>query len=99
MTYATISFEAAHTNATIDELQTLLAKAHDEQDNRKRRVAFNLVCTLCHHLRQALLPVAHEKRQMQVAVLHARISTHYILHRLLIQGRHYLWVTVVKLSI
>lgn len=73
-------FDATHNNATIDELQTLLAKAHDEQDNRKRRVAFNLVCALCHHLRQALLPDVEpnkKQKQMQVAVLHARISAHY----------------------
>ena len=73
-------FEAAHTNATIDELHTLLDKAHNETDNRKRRVAFNLVCRLCDHLRQEVLPDAapnKKQKQKQVAVQHARISAHY----------------------
>ena len=73
-------FDAAHNNATIDELQTLLAKALNEKDNRKRRVDFNLACTLCHHLRQELSPDAEpnkRQKQKQIAVLHAEISAHY----------------------
>ena len=73
-------FDSAHNNATIEELQALLAKAHDEKDNRKRRVAFNLACALCRHLHQEFSPDAEpnkRQKQKQMAVLHAQISAHY----------------------